>query len=86
MSEEDVNTMSTLDAQKSKREKINGNQNTKCIKKVHEKYPDAKCEVVKDMSNCIKMCEQIGKWQTSFLSMINLKFIAYFMQVPRKIL
>ena len=61
LSKEDVNIMSTLDAHKSKREKINGNQNTKCMKKVHEKYPDARCEVVKDMSNCIKMCEQIGK-------------------------
>ena len=61
LSEEDVNTMSTLDAHKSKREKINGNQNTKCMKKVHERFPDAKCKVVKDMSNCIKMCEQIGK-------------------------
>ena len=53
--------MSTLDAHKSKREKINGNQNTKCMKKVHERFPDAKCEEVKDMSNCIKMCEHIGK-------------------------
>ena len=77
MSEEDVNIMSTLDAHKSKREKINGTQNTVCMKKVHERYPDAKCEVVRDMSNCIKMCEHIGKWQTSFLGMFNfkLKFI-----------
>ena len=65
--------MSTLDANKSKREKINGNQNIKCMKKVHERYPNAKCEVVKDMRNCVKMCEHIGKWQTSFLSIFNLK-------------
>ena len=78
--------MSTLDAHKSKREKINGTQNTVCMKKVHERYPDAKCEVVKDMSNCIKMCEHIGKWQTSFPSMFNHKLKLYLMQVPRKML
>ena len=34
--------------------------NTKCMEKVLERYPDAKCKIVDDMSSCIKMCETTG--------------------------
>ena len=34
--------------------------NTKCMEKVLERYPDAKCKIVPDMNACIKMCETTG--------------------------
>ena len=39
----------------------NQNPLNKCMEKVIDRYPDASCKMVSNMSSCIQMCEKIGK-------------------------
>ena len=46
------------------------NQLTKCMEKVLDRYPDASCEIVSNMTACIQMCEKIGKYHG--ITLLNL--------------
>ena len=41
------------------------------MEKVIDRYPDATCEIVTNMTSCIQMCEKIGKLKDI---VIKLKF------------
>ena len=45
----------------SKNKSSKNNKLTKCMEKVIDRYPDATCEIVTNMTSCIQMCEKIGK-------------------------
>ena len=37
------------------------------MEKVIDRYPDATCEIVSNMTACIQMCEKIGKYHGTIL-------------------
>ena len=45
----------------SKNRSSKNNHLKKCMEKVIDRYPDATCEIVANMTSCIQMCEKIGK-------------------------